>query len=257
MHRVYDSSTGQFLSVDPLVAASNVAYGYASEDPTNESDSNGLWAMYWRGEGSPGASYPIAIPEHDPATCRAVLIGWEGIGQNGTAQVVDDYWAAFFFACGHLHDYAIPGLVLSFAGQINLWSAKQAQDRGSQTNIPGDAEIRYFGGNSRFYGINAGDTYFKSATAAEAAYNLPSPDNAKYVEYVLANKGCNDWLGGSEYTNGPLYLVGGVNAGGIGVNQWLAFNADDWEYDLYIPTSQGVQPPTASNPHQAPRCYMK
>jgi RHS repeat-associated protein len=257
VHRVYDSSTGQFLSVDPLVAASNVAYGYASEDPTNESDSNGLWAMYWRGEGSPGASYPIAIPEHDPATCRAVLIGWEGIGQNGTAQVVDDYWAAFFFACGHLHDYAIPGLVLSFAGQINLWSAKQAQDRGSQTNIPGDAEIRYFGGNSRFYGINVGDTYFKSATAAEAAYNLPSPDNAKYVEYVLANKGCNDWLGGSEYTNGPLYLVGGVNAGGIGVNQWLAFNADDWEYDLYIPTSQGVQPPTASNPHQAPRCYMK
>ena len=40
--RYYDPSTGQFLTVDPLVAATLSPYGYVSGDPINASDPEGL-----------------------------------------------------------------------------------------------------------------------------------------------------------------------------------------------------------------------
>ena len=46
--RYYDPATGQFLSVDPLVAETGQPYAYAGSDPVNESDPNGL-----KGSGRP------------------------------------------------------------------------------------------------------------------------------------------------------------------------------------------------------------
>jgi RHS repeat-associated protein len=43
--RYYDSSTGQFLSHDPLQALSKQPYGYASDNPLNVTDSSGLWFL--------------------------------------------------------------------------------------------------------------------------------------------------------------------------------------------------------------------
>lgn len=40
--RYYDPSTGQFLSVDPLVAETGTPYAYTGGDPVNRSDPNGL-----------------------------------------------------------------------------------------------------------------------------------------------------------------------------------------------------------------------
>ncbi len=40
--RYYDPATSQFLSVDPLVDVTGQPYGYANEDPANESDPGGL-----------------------------------------------------------------------------------------------------------------------------------------------------------------------------------------------------------------------
>jgi RHS repeat-associated protein len=45
VHRYYDPTTGQFLSVDPLVAQTQQAYIYAGDDPVNGSDPLGL--MCW------------------------------------------------------------------------------------------------------------------------------------------------------------------------------------------------------------------
>ena len=42
VHRYYDPATGQFLSVDPLVAATNQPFVYSGDDPLNESDPTGL-----------------------------------------------------------------------------------------------------------------------------------------------------------------------------------------------------------------------
>jgi uncharacterized protein RhaS with RHS repeats len=40
--RYYDPSTGQFLSVDPMVATTGQAYAYTGDDPVNDSDPSGL-----------------------------------------------------------------------------------------------------------------------------------------------------------------------------------------------------------------------
>jgi len=42
--RYYDPATSQFLSVDPLVDVTQQPYGYANENPANESDPSGLWS---------------------------------------------------------------------------------------------------------------------------------------------------------------------------------------------------------------------
>jgi RHS repeat-associated protein len=42
VHRYYDSSTGQFMSVDPLVLSTGAAYSYAGGDPVDGIDPEGL-----------------------------------------------------------------------------------------------------------------------------------------------------------------------------------------------------------------------
>jgi uncharacterized protein RhaS with RHS repeats len=42
VHRYYDPTTGQFLSVDPLVDATGTPYAYADDDPVNSTDPTGL-----------------------------------------------------------------------------------------------------------------------------------------------------------------------------------------------------------------------
>jgi uncharacterized protein RhaS with RHS repeats len=42
VHRYYDPATGQFLTVDPKVADTEVAYAYGGDDPTDNVDLNGL-----------------------------------------------------------------------------------------------------------------------------------------------------------------------------------------------------------------------
>ena len=44
--RYYDPSTGQFLTVDPLVAQTLAPYDYVSENPLNASDPMGLCAWF-------------------------------------------------------------------------------------------------------------------------------------------------------------------------------------------------------------------
>ena len=43
--RYYDPATSQFLSVDPLVDVTQQPYGYANENPANESDPTGMWSL--------------------------------------------------------------------------------------------------------------------------------------------------------------------------------------------------------------------
>jgi len=45
--RYYDPTTAQFLSHDPLAAVTGEPYGYAADDPLDETDPTGLW--FWDG----------------------------------------------------------------------------------------------------------------------------------------------------------------------------------------------------------------
>jgi hypothetical protein len=40
--RHYDPATGQFITVDPFSKATHIPYAYANNDPTNQTDPNGL-----------------------------------------------------------------------------------------------------------------------------------------------------------------------------------------------------------------------
>ncbi len=42
VHRYYDPSTGQFLTVDPLAAETGQPFSYANDDPVNLRDASGL-----------------------------------------------------------------------------------------------------------------------------------------------------------------------------------------------------------------------
>jgi len=44
VHRYYDPTTGEFLTVDPDVAATGQPYYYASGNPVNETDPSGQWS---------------------------------------------------------------------------------------------------------------------------------------------------------------------------------------------------------------------
>jgi RHS repeat-associated protein len=44
-HRYYDPTSGQFLTVDPLVDQTGAPYSYAADNPVNESDLNGTYPV--------------------------------------------------------------------------------------------------------------------------------------------------------------------------------------------------------------------
>ena len=43
INRYYDPTTGQFISVDPLVTITGLPFAYANDNPINDTDSLGLW----------------------------------------------------------------------------------------------------------------------------------------------------------------------------------------------------------------------
>src|SRR5262249_55562753 len=45
IHREYDPATGQFLTVDPLVADTGTPYTYADNDPINATDPPGMFSI--------------------------------------------------------------------------------------------------------------------------------------------------------------------------------------------------------------------
>ncbi len=52
IHRYYDPSTAQFLSVDPLVNATHTPYSYANDDPFDVTDPSGLCGCQWLQNGA-------------------------------------------------------------------------------------------------------------------------------------------------------------------------------------------------------------
>lgn len=48
INRYYDSATGQFISVDPMIIQTLQPYAYASDDPVNATDPTGAWKLVWQ-----------------------------------------------------------------------------------------------------------------------------------------------------------------------------------------------------------------
>ena len=70
VHRYYDPSTGQFLSVDPLVKQTGQPYQYAGSDPANSRDPSGQWSCLGPNQSgpcppgyTPGPPYNMITPQ--------------------------------------------------------------------------------------------------------------------------------------------------------------------------------------------------
>jgi RHS repeat-associated protein len=84
-HRVYDPSTAQFLSVDPLVLATHEPYVYAGDNPLNYKDRSGLGIE----EVFEGPSIPCPWCEAAEATAEA-LEGAYHAAQHGAEVVLSE-----------------------------------------------------------------------------------------------------------------------------------------------------------------------
>ena len=169
IHRYYDPTTGQFLSVDPLVDQSGQPYAYTSNDPVNLRDPSGLCnsnpfsGSFWTGgnciagavggpTGSPGESLTGVVKSIGLLAAGDVVIvggGYiAGVGgvafassvEGGTAAVAAD---TSFWGLTWASDVGVTGLTfassllippgLAFAGLVWLGGAISAGSERQRT----------------------------------------------------------------------------------------------------------------------------
>jgi RHS repeat-associated protein len=89
IHRYFDPSTGQFLSVDPLVDQTGQPYAYTGDDPVNGVDPLGLWSLNpisdvtqaWNDTGGKAVHYAATHPKEAIGIGLGVLsVATGGIG---------------------------------------------------------------------------------------------------------------------------------------------------------------------------------
>jgi RHS repeat-associated protein len=73
INRYYDPTTGQFMSVDPLVILTQAPYSYANGDPMNNTDPLGLWSL------NPISDISEATSDVGEAVVSTVTNHWRGI----------------------------------------------------------------------------------------------------------------------------------------------------------------------------------
>jgi RHS repeat-associated protein len=78
-NRVYDPSTAQFLTVDPLVAATRAPYSYAGDNPLNNEDPTGL---AW--QGCVGGTVSLGFFSFGGEVCYVSTPGGSGIAATGS-----------------------------------------------------------------------------------------------------------------------------------------------------------------------------
>jgi RHS repeat-associated protein len=251
IHRYYDPSTGQFLSVDPMVDQTGQPYAYAGDDPVNGVDPLGLfgcpsWVVVGCGEANTLVSGTAAV-----TSCIAS-------GSCNTPEGLANIVASFGNSAVNSADRAICS---DPQGVCPTWSIS--------TPYPCSAygssqlgEVLLFASALLIPGGDEADVAANSARAASAAAEAESqiPESAQAVlDYAEAHNGLAPpgYMGGDTFYNNegllPAFDLGGnpisyreydvspyqkgVNRGGerivVGSNG-SAYYTDD-HYTTFIP----------------------
>jgi len=195
INRYYSPSTGQFTSVDPLVAVTGSPYGYAGGDPVNESDPSGLCVeVFWVCIGGGQQTSSIGF-RFDP-----------GAGANATVNIGR---GASFGLSDRIANFLSPGAsctvpqnrldqsIGAAATVVATLGAGSAAEEGGAANSYIDLTS---GGSIRNIGTDATNTEFAdtlasngwtSSVSQNGAVQIFQKDGAKYVlrEYAESYSG--------------------------------------------------------------------
>ncbi len=178
VHRTYDPTTAQFLSVDPLVAVTGQAYAYAGDNPVNFVDPLGLWGwnpisdvtQAWN---DTGGKVVHAVATHTIGLCLNLSAG---AGVFGTASGCIAFVGGHFTLVG-----TAGGGGSSPTGSLTLGlllsNARQpSQLRGPFAGGGGSADLGLSVGEEASAGIaNCNKTIWENQVSAGLGLDLPIP----------------------------------------------------------------------------------
>ena len=197
LHRYYDPTTGQFLSVDPLVALTGQSYAYTGDNPVNGRDRSG----------ESGISAGTICGEDGPksAACKGAI--------QISAQVGKEVAANQISGCAPIIDIA--GMIMSHwrgeleVGAVVLSVAAAVATGGSSLAAEGLIDTAVEGGTDVTLSAASGSA---SAEAPTAASSIAQGLNASST--ALSGVGCAMETGDAQLVSCASAVIG---AGGLGV----------------------------------------
>jgi RHS repeat-associated protein len=216
--RYYDPSTGQFLTQDPAFSTTQSRYGYASNQPVDQRDPSGLWAIAICG----GASGQVAAIE------AAGVSGEDCFWEGGTGLLPS--WQADTFTVTASGGVGLrAGANLNLGGQIN-WSISTPQQLAGvgcsisvSGGVVGGASLSAgCGGDSFGAGVSFGPDLGASAGVGVGA-----------TDVLWSSTGYSGWgPGGSPFPTdaGSLVLNAGegLDLGSVGAEAGSADTGIGW-----------------------------
>jgi RHS repeat-associated protein len=187
--RYYDPTTGQFLTVDPLVAETEQAYSYAGDDPINVTDPTGLcgstssWGSFWANCGSDavsaagpastvlGAAALVVAPEIaiPVAGAAALLSGVSSVNEFAHG----NYVAGTLDAAGSAFGVAGFGVGLNAAEAVAEENDARAALAEFGANAPASSTLEGYAESAADYAaLRGGAAGFASRAAALGLYSL-------------------------------------------------------------------------------------
>lgn len=177
-HRYYDPVTGQFLSVDPLVAVTGEPYEYAGDDPVNEEDPLGLWGwnpvsdltQTWNDTGGKAVHYAAT---HTIGVCLNVGAGW---GAYGTASGCVALSGGHFTLVGTAGGGGSSPTASATLGLLISNASKPSDLRGPFAQAGGSVDLGLSGGDEGSIGNGScGQTIWENQVTGGVGLDLPIP----------------------------------------------------------------------------------
>lgn len=210
--RYYDPETGQFLSVDPLVAETGQSYVYTGDDPVNGVDPLGLCT----------SNGIFLVPGACDFTSRAWVAEVEGYFEVQKTQEMEGGWAKFW---GGIEDFGdtLTGNPLAYCGS---GSSEEAGLANALDDVAGFADgAGNEGDDGTFSGISdegGSGAEEGGINPSDVADNINSQAQSRHVlgtssyqggGYFTSQSDAQQVL--SDFKNGAVTVLGRTRAGDI------------------------------------------
>ncbi len=179
IHRYYDPTTGQFVSVDPLVDETGRPYAYTGDDPVNGVDPLGLSPWGWvanqatKAWNDTGGKVVHAVATHTIGLCLNVSAGW---GPYGTASGCVALSGGHFTLVGAAGGGGSSPTASATLGLLISNASKPSDLRGPFAGGGGSADLGLSAGEEGSVGTGScNQTIWENQVTAGLGLDLPIP----------------------------------------------------------------------------------